>query len=67
MAAPLRRYAFSVEEWHRMGEAGLFDEDARDLHHATPGEMIDVATLDVAGLPGVAIKVSGVLGSTARP
>ncbi|MDQ6783138.1 MAG: Uma2 family endonuclease [Actinomycetota bacterium] len=26
---PPTRYAFSVEEWHRMGEAGLFDEDAR--------------------------------------
>lgn len=27
-AAPTR-YAFSVDEWHRMGEAGLFDEDSR--------------------------------------
>lgn len=26
---PAARYAFTVDEWHRMGEAGLFDEDAR--------------------------------------
>jgi Uma2 family endonuclease len=25
----LGRYVFSVEEWHQMGRAGLFDEDAR--------------------------------------
>ncbi|MGH9068171.1 MAG: Uma2 family endonuclease [Acidimicrobiales bacterium] len=28
MATPVR-YAFTVDEWHRMGEAGLFGEDAR--------------------------------------
>ncbi|MDQ6838884.1 MAG: Uma2 family endonuclease [Actinomycetota bacterium] len=29
MATRSAHYAFSVEEWHRMGDAGLFDEDAR--------------------------------------
>lgn len=29
MTASGTRYAFSVEDWHRMGEAGLFDEDSR--------------------------------------
>lgn len=29
MVSPVARYAFSVDEWHRMGEAGLFGEDAR--------------------------------------
>lgn len=29
MSTDLTRHAFTVEEWHRMGEAGLFDEDTR--------------------------------------
>ncbi len=29
MGTPIARYAFSVDEWHRMGEVGIFDEDSR--------------------------------------
>lgn len=29
MAEQLQHYRFSVEEYHRMGEAGIFDEDSR--------------------------------------
>lgn len=29
MAEQMQQYRFSVEEYHRMGEAGIFDEDSR--------------------------------------
>lgn len=43
VAAPGTRYAFSVEEWHRMGEAGLFDEDSRI--ELLDGELIEMTPI----------------------
>jgi Uma2 family endonuclease len=37
------RHAFTVDEWHRMGDAGLFGEDARV--ELLDGEVIDMAPL----------------------
>jgi Uma2 family endonuclease len=37
------RHAFTVDEWHRMGEAGLFGEDAR--MELLDGEVIEMAPL----------------------
>ena len=37
------RHAFTIDEWHRMGDAGLFGEDARV--ELLDGEVIDMAPL----------------------
>ncbi|MGH9057008.1 MAG: Uma2 family endonuclease [Acidimicrobiales bacterium] len=44
----LTRYAFTVDEWHRMGEAGLFDEDARV--ELLDGEVYQMAAIGNAHL-----------------
>lgn len=43
MAVAGSRYAFSVDEWHRMGEAGLFDEDSRV--ELVDGEVVQMAAV----------------------
>jgi Uma2 family endonuclease len=43
MAEMIARHAFTTDEWHRMGDAGLFDEDARV--ELLDGEIIDMAPI----------------------
>ncbi|MHB1535506.1 MAG: Uma2 family endonuclease [Acidimicrobiales bacterium] len=43
MATQQARYAFSVEEWHRMGQAGLFDKDTRV--ELVEGEILEMAPI----------------------
>jgi Uma2 family endonuclease len=43
MASMIARHAFTTDEWHRMGELGLFDEDARV--ELLDGEIIDMAPI----------------------
>ncbi|MGH9068684.1 MAG: Uma2 family endonuclease [Acidimicrobiales bacterium] len=42
-AVGVRRHLFTVEEWHRMGEAGLFGED--DRVELLDGEVVDMSPI----------------------
>ncbi|MGH9130038.1 MAG: hypothetical protein ACRDY2_14030 [Acidimicrobiales bacterium] len=58
------RYSFSVEEWRRMVEAGLFQPESHV--ELIDGEVFRIAAmghpLEVQQLPGVALNLEALLG-----